>query len=95
MPDFAPTLAPPLSSFGARGKGDQAFSAFAPFAPSPERLWRIGDRVGANKVRKCHLGADLNSCYFLQTPGAPLQTAPKSYTICSGYLQISFPCLLF
>ena len=42
---IAPALAPPLNSFSARGKGDQSFSAFAPFAPSPKQLWRIGDRV--------------------------------------------------
>ena len=42
-------------------KGTSAFSGFAPFAPSLERLWRIGDRVGANKGRKCHFQVMLNS----------------------------------
>ena len=55
MPCFAPTL-----------KGDSAFSAFAPFAPSPEQLWRIGDRAGANKGRKCAFPLMLNS--YEKTP---------------------------
>ena len=51
-PCFAPSL-----------KGASAFSGFAPFAPSPKRLWRIGDRVGANKGRKCDFLVMLNSSF--------------------------------